>query len=178
MSYKLLMMSDFQNWATPQSLVQWIETYFSIPGGFDLDVCATSSTAKCEKYFTAEDNALTKNWKGDCWMNPPYNDQETWLNYAWRMSHGMQASSVYCLIPARTDTKLFHDFIMKRAHAVYFIKGRINFQRPNRTHNRSSTHPSMLVIFKRTLTTKPTLQSIEPKMHLLDIPSPRRRGKL
>jgi len=177
MTYKLILSSDYQDWATPQSLVQWIETYFSIPGGFDLDVCATSSSAKCGEYFTAEENALTKNWKGDCWMNPPYNDQETWLNYAWKMTHEIKASSVYCLIPARTDTKLFHELIMKRASAVYFIKGRIHFQRPGRHTDSGSTHPSMLVIFKRKLRAKRTRQRRGPQMHLLDIPSPQRRGK-
>ena len=39
---------------------------------FELDVCATDDNAKCARYFTEEIDGLSQEWKGVCWMNPPY----------------------------------------------------------------------------------------------------------
>ena len=60
--------SERGNWETPQDFFDKLNEEFR----FTLDVCAEKHTAKCEKYFTKEDNALDKEWHGICWMNPPY----------------------------------------------------------------------------------------------------------
>ena len=177
MTYKTLMTSDFQNWATPQSFIEWLQIRFNMQ--FDLDVCATAETAKVPMYYTPEDDAFQRDWVGHCWMNPPYDNQREWLEYANVSVQEKKAKSVWCLIPARTDTKLFHDFIAKRAHTIYLIKGRINFNRPSRASDTGSTHPSMLVVFKRrAVPQKLTRQRYEPRIVLLDVPPQARRGKL
>lgn len=176
MTYKDLMTSEYQDWQTPQTLVDWIADRFDVQ--FNLDVCATSISAKCAEYYTVADDALTQTWIGNCWCNPPYNNQLAWINRAIAMCKLGFARSVYCLIPARTDTKLFHDVIMRHAHAVYFIKGRVNFDRPARASNTGSTHPSMLVIFhsRKTRRTRRIRQRRGTVLRCLDVPAAARRG--
>ena len=55
-------------WATPQAFFDKYNDIYK----FDLDVCATHENAKCEKYFTEEQDGLAQEWTGVCWMNPPY----------------------------------------------------------------------------------------------------------
>ena len=178
MTYKgAPMMSEYQDWQTPQTLVDWISSRFKVD--FDLDVCATKESAKCAEYYTVEDNALEQIWTGNCWMNPPYNDQLTWISRAIVMTKMGYAKSVYALIPARTDTKLFHEQIKTHATKIYFIKGRVNFNRSNRKSNTGSTHPSMLVVFqgRHYRPKKRTRQRRGARMTWLDVPAAARRGQ-
>lgn len=56
-------------WATPQDFYNTLDAEF----GFTLDPCATQDNAKCEKFFTEEDDGLAQSWKGHVvFMNPPY----------------------------------------------------------------------------------------------------------
>jgi len=54
---------------------------------FDLDVChpARPTNVPCDKYFTKEDDALSQDWHGFVWMNPPYSNPrpfiEKWLDH-------------------------------------------------------------------------------------------------
>ena len=110
---------------------------------FDLDVCASDENAKCSKYFTEEDDALSKDWKGVCWMNPPYGRQiSKWIEKAYQESK--KGATVVCLIPARTDTSYWHKFIFPYAKEIRFIKGRLKFGKSNN----SAPFPSALVVFK------------------------------
>ena len=96
--------SERDNWETPQDFFDKLNEEF----GFTLDVCAEDDTAKCEKYYTKKDDAFTKEWKGVCWMNPPYGRGiGVWLKKAYETSQN--ESTVVCLIPSRTDTKWWHD---------------------------------------------------------------------
>lgn len=66
-------------WATPQDLFNKLNTVFS----FDLDVCALPENAKCERYFTPEADGLKQEWRGTCWMNPPYGREiSDWIQKA------------------------------------------------------------------------------------------------
>ena len=60
--------SGRNSWETPQGLFDKLHEEFH----FELDVCATSENAKCEKYYRSEEDGLKQEWKGICWMNPPY----------------------------------------------------------------------------------------------------------
>ena len=60
--------SNTDMWKTPQYLFDELDKEF----GFDVDVCAITENAKCSKYFTPEEDGLSKDWVGVCWMNPPY----------------------------------------------------------------------------------------------------------
>ena len=61
-------MSNKDDWETPQDLFDKLNAEFN----FDIDVCASKENAKCERYYSEEDDALSKEWKGYCFMNPPY----------------------------------------------------------------------------------------------------------
>jgi phage N-6-adenine-methyltransferase len=110
---------------------------------FSLDVCATEETAKCRRYFTKEDDALSMEWSGVCWMNPPYGRKiGVWLKKAYESTISNDAT-VVCLIPARTDTAWWHDYVMK-ANEIRFIRGRLKFG----DAKNSAPFPSAIVVFQ------------------------------
>ncbi len=140
-----MMTSIEQDWATPQSFVNLVEKKMNLK--FDLDVCAYNHTTKAKKWFTEQDDALTKEWKGNCWMNPPYGQAiPIWLNYAYEQSqkHG---STIVCLVPARTDTVWFHNAAGRGT--LILLKGRISFERAHGkdTEHKPGAFGSMLIVF-------------------------------
>ena len=133
-------------WETPQVLFNQLNKEFL----FDVDVCATEDNAKCEVYYDKAFNALANNWAQHdssitmCWMNPPYGRGVTglWVKKAHEQSK--LGCKVVCLLPARTDTKWFHNYIYKKEGVeIRFIKGRLKFS----GHKDSAPFPSMIVIF-------------------------------
>lgn len=60
MNTNTLYLHNSDEWETPQDLFDDYDAMFD----FDLDVCATPENAKCEKFFTKEDDGLTKKWGG------------------------------------------------------------------------------------------------------------------
>lgn len=68
MMTKGLYTSNTSEWATPQELFDRLNEEHH----FTLDVCATAENAKCERYFTKDDDGLSQTWTGTCFMNPPY----------------------------------------------------------------------------------------------------------
>ena len=126
-------------WSTPQSFFDELDKRFK----FTLDVCALSENAKCETFFTPEIDGLQQKWAGTCWMNPPYGREiGQWV----RKAH-IEASTGNCkvvaLLPARTDTKWFHELILRK-YEVEFIKGRLRFS----DSKNSAPFPSMIVVFE------------------------------
>ena len=92
-------------WATPQDFFDRLNAFFK----FETDVCALPSNAKCHKYFTPEQDGLKQTWEGTCWMNPPYGrDIGKWIAKAYAEARH-NGSTIVCLVPARTDTKWWHD---------------------------------------------------------------------
>ena len=137
---KGLFTSNNENWATPQDFFDELNKEFK----FTLDPCATKETAKCKKYFTKEDDGLQKDWGGVVFCNPPYG---TGLKH-WVKKCAEEAkkkdTKVIMLIPARTDTIYFHEYIYKkRGVKIRFIKGRLKFG----DSKNSAPFPSMIVIF-------------------------------
>ena len=128
-------------WATPQDFFDELKKEFN----FDLDPCATKYNAKCKNYFTKEDNGLEKDWGGYCvFMNPPYGRYiSNWIHKAWQESKKPN-TTVVCLLPARTDTRWFHNYCIKERVQIRFLQGRLKFG----GSKNSAPFPSMLVIFK------------------------------
>ena len=126
-------------WATPQWLFNELNEEF----GFTLDAAADSENAKCKRYLTAEDDGTFVPWSGVVWCNPPYgNVIGEFLEKAVReKSNGI--TSVH-LIPARTDTRWFHAYVLPHATEIRFIKGRLRFG--GAKHN--APFPSMIVIYR------------------------------
>lgn len=140
MNTDVMFSSATDNWATPQDFFDRLNTEFH----FDLDVCANENNHKCEKYYTKEQDGLTMPWKGIVWCNPPYGrEMGQWVRKALFASVG--GTTVVMLIPARTDTKWFHDYIYKRDNVeIRFIKGRLKFG----NSKISAPFPSMVVVFR------------------------------
>ena len=135
--------SKKDDWETP---VEFYDKYNKI-FNFDLDVCATKENAKCNKYFTKKDDGLSKKWHSNCWMNPPYGREiGKWMQKAYESS--LEGATVVCLVPARTDTKWWHDFAMKGK--IEFIKGRLKFGNAKY----SAPFPSAIIIFTQEINEK------------------------
>lgn len=124
-------------WETPQDIFDKLNFEF----GFTVDVCAIPENAKCLNYYTPEQDGLSQEWKGVCWLNPPYGREiGKWLKKAYESS--LKETIVVCLIPSRTDTKYWHDYVMKGE--IRFIRGRLKFG----GHKNSAPFPSAIVIFR------------------------------
>jgi site-specific DNA-methyltransferase (adenine-specific) len=132
--------SETDLWATPQEFFNELDKEFN----FDLDPCATSENAKCDKYFTVLENGLKQDWKGHkVFCNPPYGRAiRDWIKKCYEESLKPN-TTVVMLIPARTDTTYFHDYIYHKAKEIRFIRGRLKFG--NATN--SAPFPSMVVVF-------------------------------
>lgn len=138
-----------QDWTTPKLLFDKLNEEFL----FETDLAAESGNALCPEFFSKEDDGLTQEWDGVCWLNPPYGDKQSkmidWIKKAYNSTQLNKNLTVVMLIPARTNTKWFHQFCMKAAE-VRFICGRPKFG--------DSTHglpqPLILVIFRKSEETK------------------------
>jgi phage N-6-adenine-methyltransferase len=122
-----------------------------------LDVCATDENAKCRKFYTRDQDGLRQRWSRSNWMNPPYGKNiALWITKAY--SEAKKGNLTVALLPARTDTRWFHQYIYRR-HRTKFIKGRLKFG----GSENPAPFPSMIVIFKpKVLTTKLT-SSVETR---------------
>lgn len=112
--------SKSADWETPQDFFDALDAEF----GFTLDVCASAENAKCKRYFSKEDDGLSRPWDGVCWMNPPYGKEiPKWMEKAYMES--LRGATVVCLVPARTDTRWWHSYAEKGEKR--FVKGRLKF---------------------------------------------------
>jgi len=135
---KGMLSSNTDQWATPQKFFDECSATY---GPFDIDVCADATNTKCIIYFDKATNGLTQIWTGKCWMNPPYGRGiGEWMKKAYESAGN--GTVVVCLVPARTDTKWWHDYAIKGT--VTFIKGRLKFG----DATNSAPFPSALVVFK------------------------------
>lgn len=138
MNTDLMFSSKSNEWETPQKTFDELNKEF----GFTLDVAATDENAKCEKFFTLKENGLAQDWTGEiCFMNPPYGREVgKWIEKAY--NEAQKGATVVCLIPARTDTRYFHDYCFKGE--VRFIRGRLKFG----GSENSAPFPSAVIIFR------------------------------
>ena len=113
--------SKRHDWETPADLFAELDAEF----GFTIDVCATPENAKCDRFYSPDQDGLQQSWAGEvCWMNPPYGrDIGKWMAKAW--TEAQAGAIVVCLVPARTDTRWWHDYAMKGK--VRYLRGRIRF---------------------------------------------------
>ncbi len=136
-SMSAMMSSASDMWETPQELYDEIDEQYH----FDIDVCAVPLNAKCEHYYTPEQDGLSQQWEGCCWMNPPYGRQiGKWMRKAYESAQ--QGATVVCLVPARTDTAWWHDYAMKGD--ITFLRGRLKFGKSKV----GAPFPSAIVVFK------------------------------
>ena len=131
-------------WSTPQWLFDMLDDEFQ----FHLDAAATCKNSKCGPcYCDKIGDALSLELSWDyhsqgfpVWLNPPYSKIGAFMKKAYEES--LKGAVVVCLIPARTDTKYWHDYVMK-AQEIRFVKGRLKFG----DSKNSAPFPSVIVIF-------------------------------
>jgi len=111
-------------WGTPQTFFDLLDKEFH----FQMDVCASKDNAKCKVYLDREKNALTSSWSAICWMNPPYGREiKFWMKKA--LEESIAGSTIVCLIPARTSSPWWHDYVLK-ASEIRFVERKMSFTGP------------------------------------------------
>ena len=141
MNTELMFSSKTDMWATPQAFFDRLHARFR----FGLDVCASPENAKCDRFFTSAEDGLAQEWVGTCWMNPPYGREiGKWVKKA-SDSADQHGSTVVCLLPARVDTRWWHDYCADAAE-VHFVKGRLKFG----GSANSAPFPCAVVVFRPT----------------------------
>ena len=139
---KCMYSSKTDLWETPQAFFNELDAEFK----FTLDACALPENAKCVDFYAPEQDGLIQPWRGNVWCNPPYGREiGKWVAKASEESE--KCATVVMLLPARTDTKWFHDYIYGKAK-IRFIKGRLKFGKSKN----SAPFPSMVCVFKRSWT--------------------------
>ena len=133
--------SKTDNWATPPEFFKELDKEFH----FNLDPAADEFNHKCDRYFTIAENGLLQEWGGNSvFCNPPYGREiGKWVEKAYR-TNKESGDLVVMLLPVRTDTKWFHDFIYHKAE-IRFVKGRLKFG----GSKNSAPFPSMVVIYRQ-----------------------------
>lgn len=127
------------DWETPQALFDRLDKILGF--NFTLDACADKSNTKCKRYFSKKQDGLKQNWDDErVWVNPPYGREiGKWVKKA---SEG-RGGVIVMLLPSRTDTKWFHNYIYNKAEVI-FLRGRLKFG----DSKNSAPFPSMIVIFR------------------------------
>lgn len=136
------MTSNNSEWETPQELFDKLDAIHH----FTLDPCSTHDNAKCERHFTIEEDGLAQTWEGETvFCNPPYGRNiGDWVR---KCSEESRHAKVVMLIPARTDTRYFHDYIYKKPGvSIEFLRGRLKYELGGAALQ-SSPFPSMIVTF-------------------------------
>jgi phage N-6-adenine-methyltransferase len=130
--------SKSQLWETPAVLFSKLNAEFN----FTIDACATPANTKCKNFFSPEQDGLKQEWAGTVWCNAPYGYRlGKWVQKAYESSQ--RGATVVCLLPARTDTRWWHEWILPYAE-IRFIRGRLKF---NGVRN-SAPFPSVVAIFR------------------------------
>jgi len=123
-----------EHWGTPKAVYEGLNSEFN----FDFDPCPMNSATDGLSPMTI--------WSGRrVYCNPPYgHGLAKWLE------RGLEASLAVFLLPARTDTKWFHDIVLPKAKEIRFVRGRIKFREKDPTWKPGSgtaPFPSMIVVF-------------------------------
>ena len=148
-----LISSKCDYWETPQSFFDELNKEFH----FTLDACATKENSKCQRFYDEEHNGLIQDWEGEVvFCNPPYSKkgkQDLWVKKCYEESQKPK-TVVVALLPARTDTQRFHNYILGKATEIRYIKGRLFFElggKPildKKGRPTGAPFPSMVVIWK------------------------------
>jgi phage N-6-adenine-methyltransferase len=151
---KVMFSSASNEWATPQAFFDKLNDIF---GPFTLDAAASSDNYKVATYYTQSDDSLSQDWSGNrVFLNPPYGQAlKDWVKKAYEEGQ-KDGTIVVMLIPARTDTKYWHDYVMK-ADEIRFVRGRIKFG----DAKNGAPFPSAVVVFRQSVYQAPRITGME-----------------
>lgn len=124
---RILFSSASDHWSTPKDVYDSLNDEFH----FTDDPCPLGAT-----------DGLDRNWGDSTFCNPPYSKIAVWVRYAYQQHLG--GRTVVLLIPSRTDTRWWHEYIMK-ADEIRFIKGRLKFGGARF----GAPFPSAVIVFRR-----------------------------
>lgn len=148
------LLTERQDYETPPELVAKLEAEF---GPFEIDYAATEANKKAPVCFTPEQDSLRQVWDRPGFLNPPYG--KATKHFVKKASTA--SARITSVLPARTDTRWFHDYIWDSANdrprpgiKVRFLKGRPKFLLngkpvldPKTGKPASGKFPSMVVVF-------------------------------
>jgi len=138
-----LMSSKSPEWETPQAFFERLDAEF----GFTLDAAASSENTKCRDFYAIRDNALWQSWPGIVWCNPPYGRLiGKFVRKAYQ--EAQRGSTVVMLIPSRTDTHYWHNYVMQ-AKEIRFVRGRLCFAENGNRGSEPAPFPSAVIVFKQ-----------------------------
>lgn len=148
-SKPVAMSSLDDTWTTPRDFFAKVNEEF----GFVLDAAALQSSTLCERWYGPDHpdetrrDAFDHNWandslQGGVWLNPPYGKTiRQWMAKA--KSEALDNGAlVVALVPARTDTRWFHESCM--GFEIRLIKGRLKFGAGD-----AAPFPSALIVMSR-----------------------------
>lgn len=146
---KKIVLKESDNRFTSPAFIRAVEESF---GKIDFDPCwHRASAVRPRRYLDVRQghDGLRDKWAGGlAFVNPPWSHQKRWLERAHEQWLRGEVDTVVCLVPAKTDTKLFHRVLSKDAD-VYFIEGRPHFFRVDGT-SEATMVSAMVVIFGAT----------------------------
>lgn len=133
-----------EDWGTPIDFFGQLERMF---GKFDLDAAAADNWSMCDEYITKEMDALNPQtpWNGkNVFLNPPYGH---WIPKFLKrvLEEAKLGKKIVCLLPAKTDTRWFHEIVVNNADEILFVQGRLKFRLPQK--NNTATFGSIVVGF-------------------------------
>ena len=152
--------SGKDDWRTPQKLFDDLDTEFH----FGLDAAADANNSKCGNFYCDKlGDALSINWKQHSqglpiWVNPPYTNNRKFVEKAYTES--VNGAIVVCLIPSRTDTIWWHEYIMK-SYEIRFLRGRLYFD----DAIWPAPFPSCIVVFKQHHGMFPIISAIDARKY-------------
>jgi DNA N-6-adenine-methyltransferase (Dam) len=128
MKNRALFRSACHTWETPDDIYAVLNAEFL----FDCDPCAPDSLW----------DGLAISW-GNCnYVNPPYRRTAEWIKKGYEES--LQGKTSVFLVPSRTDTRWFHNYVLPYASEIRFVKGRIKFKGAKN----GAPFPSAIIIFR------------------------------
>ena len=140
--HKVHFSSNSNEWRTPVEFFQRLDAEFR----FTLDAAATAENAQCANFYSC--CALERPWPGTVWLNPPYGRGiKDWIAKAYREAQA--GATVVVLMPVRSDTPYWHDYVMKAAE-VRLVQGRLRFTGgpKENTDSHNAPFPCAVVVFR------------------------------
>lgn len=129
-----------EEWLTPPHIILAL-------GSFDLDPCSPPPERRpwptANRHYTVHDNGLLQPWEGRVWCNPPYGRE--CIKFLARMAEHEHGTA---LVFARTETRMFQEWVFPKASALLFLAGRLQFcDYKGKPSDNSAGAPSVLIAY-------------------------------
>ena len=88
---------------------------------FTIDLCASDNNHLCERYYTAETDALKQNWDNEiAYLHPLFDGK---IGKFVEKASKAKNSTIVMLLPASTHTKYFHEYLYKKPNVeIEFLR--------------------------------------------------------